>query len=70
MTMSRFDDLHSRRLMLDKKRNWLGGVCAGFARFWRVDPIWVRIGAVTGAFMFPQLVIALYAACWLVLDRG
>ena len=68
--MSRFDDLHSRRLMLDKKQNWPGGVRAGLAPFWRVDPIWVRIGAVTGAFMFRQLVVALYAACWLVLDRG
>lgn len=58
-----------RPLMLDRHRNWLGGVCAGFARFWGVDPLWVRIAAVTGAFMFPHLAIALYAACWLLMER-
>ena len=63
-------DLRARHLTLDKKQGWLGGVCAGFARFWRIDPIWVRIVAVTSAFMFPQLAIAAYAACWLVLERG
>ncbi len=69
MSMRRHEEWPSRPLLLDRSRNWLGGVCAGFARFWRVDPMWVRIAAVTGAIMFPQLVIALYAACWLVMSR-
>lgn len=67
--MSR-NNLPRRRVTLDKGEAWIGGVCAGFGRFWRIDPIWVRIATVTAGFMFPQLVVALYAACWLVMARG
>lgn len=33
----------SRRLYKDKSRRLLGGVAAGIARYFKVDPIWVRI---------------------------
>jgi len=31
------------RLMLDKRNKKIAGVCAGFARYWRMDPTILRV---------------------------
>ena len=57
-------------MTLDKKRGWIGGVCAGFANVLGTDPAFVRVGAVVAAVFFPQLAIAAYAIAWILLaDR-
>ncbi|MGH2714904.1 MAG: PspC domain-containing protein, partial [Thermoleophilaceae bacterium] len=53
----------------DRSGGWLGGVCAGIARRYGIDPALVRLAFVvaTAAGGFG---IALYALCWLVIPAG
>ncbi len=63
------EHLRRLRLNLDGHRGWIGGVCAGFARYINTDPTFVRVGTVVTALFFPKLVIATYLVSWLVLNR-
>ena len=56
-------------VVLDKKRGWIGGVCAGLANILRTDPAFVRVGAVIAAVFMPQLAIAAYAIAWILLTE-
>ena len=42
------------KLTLDKAGGWLGGVCAGFARFCNIEPIYVRGGVVIVGVFIPE----------------
>jgi signal transduction histidine kinase/phage shock protein PspC (stress-responsive transcriptional regulator) len=53
----------------DRARGWLGGVCAGIARRYGVDPALVRLAFVV-ATAAGGLGIALYALGWLVIPAG
>ena len=63
------DDAGRKRIGLDYDRRLIGGVCAGCASYFDVDPAWVRVGAVVTALFFTKIVIAAYVIGWLVLDR-
>jgi phage shock protein C len=64
------DDTSSRRrLELDRRNGMLVGVCAGLARYLRVDPLWVRVGAIASAVLMTKLMVAAYVIAWLVLDE-
>jgi signal transduction histidine kinase/phage shock protein PspC (stress-responsive transcriptional regulator) len=56
-------------LRRDRSRRWLGGVCAGIARRYGIDPALVRLAFViaTAAGGFG---VALYALAWLVIPSG
>ena len=56
------------QLTLDRRNGLVFGVCAGLARWLDVDPMWVRIGAVTAAVFVTKVAVALYVIGWLVLD--
>jgi phage shock protein PspC (stress-responsive transcriptional regulator) len=56
-------------LRLDKHNSMVAGVCAGIARYLRVDPIWVRVGVLVAAMCATKLVIIGYLICWLILDE-
>lgn len=56
-------------LRLDKDNSLIAGVCAGVARYLRVDPTWVRVGALVAAIFATKLVIISYLIGWLVLDE-
>ena len=56
-------------LALDHDRRWIGGVCAGCANYFDIDPAFVRVGTVVTGLFFPKVVIATYLIAWLVLDR-
>ena len=56
-------------LALDYDRRWIGGVCAGCANYFDIDPAFVRVGTVVTGLFFPKVVIATYLIAWLVLDR-
>jgi phage shock protein C len=58
-----------RRLQLDRNNGMLLGVCAGLARHFGIDPLWVRVGAVVAAVVMTKLAVAAYAIAWLVLDE-
>ncbi len=57
-----------QRLTLDPRAGWLGGVCAGAARYLGTDPTYVRLATVIGALFLPKLTIAAYLLAWCVLD--
>ena len=56
-------------LRRDRSQGWLGGVCAGFARRYGVDPALVRVAFVvaTAAGGFG---VAFYLLAWLVIPAG
>ncbi len=57
-----------RLLRRDDRNAMLGGVAAGFAEYFEVDPVIVRLGFVLLA-LLQGLGVALYAACWLLIPR-
>ena len=56
-------------LRLDKHNGIIAGLCAGLARYLRVDPTWVRGGALVAAIFATKLVIIGYLIGWLLLDE-
>ena len=56
-------------LRLDPHNAWLGGVCAGIARFLDTDDAVVRVGTVVAGLFMPKIVAAAYLIAWLLLDR-
>lgn len=57
------------RLELDSERAWLGGVCAGLARYLDLDEPVVRVGTVIAALFIPKVMVSAYLISWLILDR-
>lgn len=55
------------KLTLDRSGGWIGGVCAGFARFFNIEPIYVRGSVVILGVFFPKTVIVAYVLLWLLL---
>ena len=66
MTMSGFDGIR-RRLARDTHKGWLGGVCAGLARAFGIDPKFLRAGGVILAVLSPKIVVAAYLVAWILL---
>ena len=62
------DDL-PRRLYRDPRRQKIGGVCAGIARYYGMEPWVVRIIAVTGLLFFPTIVFPAYWIAYFVMDK-
>ena len=56
-------------LRLDKHNGIIAGVCAGIARYLRVEPTWVRVGTLIAAIFATKLVILSYLIGWLILDE-
>ena len=55
------------KLALDKTSGWIGGVCAGSARYFNTEPIYLRGGVVIAAVFFPKTIIIVYVIAWLLL---
>lgn len=49
----------ARKLLRDTKRKILGGVCAGFAHYFNIDPVWPRL-------LFALLVLGSYGSLLLI----
>ncbi len=56
-------------LYRDLRRARICGVCAGIARYYRVEPWVVRCVAITGLLFFPQLVFPAYFIACFVMDK-
>ncbi|HYN30616.1 MAG TPA: PspC domain-containing protein, partial [Dermatophilaceae bacterium] len=61
-----WDDLRALGVFRDPHRQWFGGVCAGLAGRWGVDPLLIRAAAVVLTFV-GGLGIILYLLAWLFL---
>lgn len=59
-------------LRRDSSRRVLGGVCAGLARTWNVDPLLVRAALIVATVVTSGLALLAYLALWLVVptDRS
>lgn len=54
-----------KRLMRDPDAAVLGGVCAGIAAYWGVNPLWVRLLFIISPFVSFGMSLLLYALLWL-----
>jgi phage shock protein PspC (stress-responsive transcriptional regulator) len=64
-----WDDLRRLGVQRDTERQWFGGVCAGLALRFGVDPLLIRAAAVVLA-LVGGLGIVLYLLAWLFLPDG
>ena len=55
------------RLRRDRTDGWLGGVCAGIARTFGIDPAFVRVGFVVAAVFFTNITIGTYLVAWILM---
>ncbi|WP_394728518.1 PspC domain-containing protein [Altererythrobacter sp. GH1-8] len=53
---------------LDKTYGKIFGVCGGIANYTGIDPIWIRIGFVVGAFVSLGTAALVYGAIALIAD--
>ena len=56
----------SRRLYRSTSDKKLGGVCAGLARYFEVDPTLIRLICAAAIFVSGGLVILAYIAAWII----
>jgi phage shock protein PspC (stress-responsive transcriptional regulator) len=60
-----------KKLYRDSQRKILGGVCAGIAHYFSIDPIWVRLlflgclGLIPVLAVFSGFIFIFYIACWM-----
>ncbi|MFS1703046.1 PspC domain-containing protein [Aestuariibacter sp. GS-14] len=57
------------RVTRDLNRAVISGVCAGVARYFSVDPVWVRAGAALGLIFVPMITLPAYIAAVVLLPR-
>ena len=57
-----------RRLTRDTRNNWIGGVCAGLANYFNVQPALVRVVFVLSC-LLPGPQFLLYLLLWMVIPR-
>lgn len=68
---TRFDDVlpKSRKLFRDPHNRRIGGVCAGFARYFGIETWVARLIAVTGLLFMPGIVLPAYFIAYLFMDK-
>lgn len=57
-------------LARDTRGGWIAGVCAGMARYFNIDPAFVRVGAVVLAVFSWKIVLATYVVAWILLPAS
>jgi phage shock protein C len=58
----------NRRLYRSRKEKMIGGVCAGLAQYFDIDPVIVRIVFVVAVFMGGSGILA-YIICWIIMPE-
>lgn len=59
-----------KRLMRDMDNALIGGVCAGIAAYWGVNPLWVRLLALFSPFVSFGTSVAVYVVMWLIVPAA
>jgi len=62
------EDSHKPEIHLDRRKRKLGGVCAGVAGYFNIQPFFVRLGTVLVFFVAPEAVLIAYGLAYLILD--
>jgi phage shock protein PspC (stress-responsive transcriptional regulator) len=63
-------DRLSARLHRVRDGRMVGGVCAGLASAWRIDPLLLRLGFVAVAVLFFPFGALLYVLFWVLMPEG
>ena len=58
-----------KRLFRDNKRKLLGGVCAGIAHYFKIDPLWVRLFSIILFVGSYGVLLVIYGVMWAVLPE-
>lgn len=58
-----------KRIYKDVDNAMVSGVCAGLARYFEVDSIWTRAGAIAVLFFMPVAALVAYFAAVILLPR-
>jgi phage shock protein PspC (stress-responsive transcriptional regulator) len=61
-------ETNKTEIYLDRSNRKLGGVCAGVARYFNIQPLFVRLGAVVFFFVALEAVLVAYGLAYLILD--
>lgn len=61
-------ETNKTEIYLDRSNRKLGGVCAGVARYFNIQPLFVRLGAVVFFFVALEAVLVAYGLAYLLLD--
>lgn len=64
--MTAFDRIRAR-LARDPRAGWIGGVCAGIARYCNTDPAFFRVGFVVACLFMWKIALASYVVAWILL---
>lgn len=64
-----FERVKKKRLYRDSHSRVLGGVCAGFAHYFGIDPIWVRIATIILVF-FLGVSFLIYPILWIIIPKA
>ena len=59
------DDKPVKQLMRDPDNAIIGGVCAGVAAYFNINPLWVRLIAIISPFMTFGTAVLIYVVMWL-----
>ena len=59
------DDKPAKQLMRDPDNAIIGGVCAGVAAYFNINPLWVRLIAIISPFMTFGTAVLIYIVMWL-----
>jgi len=65
-----WESFNRPRLVRDRERKKIAGVCAGLAGYWGVETWVVRVATVVAGLFFAQVVLIAYIIAWIVLPRS
>lgn len=66
-TAGAHNNITNKKLYRDEKRKILGGVCAGLAHYFNIDPVWIRLFFAIIAFPTYGILFAVYIVMWIVI---
>ena len=62
--------MSEKRMYRSRTERKIAGVCGGIAENAGVDPVFIRLGAVALALVFPPAGLIGYLACWAIVPEG
>ncbi|QYJ68386.1 PspC domain-containing protein [Flavobacterium litorale] len=60
----------TRKFYRDNEKNIIGGVCAGIAHYFRIDPLWIRILFIISPFLSFGSSIIIYVLLWILIPEA
>lgn len=61
--------ISTKRLFRSPDENMIGGVCAGLAKYFGIDPVWLRIGFLVSFFVFGSGFLV-YIILWIAIPKA